>query len=322
MSIIIKPVPNPVVEALLRDWNLRFELLEAVPIESIVQVSEQQARAVANRATRERIEEYAEQMKAGAPFPPFVLREPRIQLDGNTRREAALLLDIQYFPAYIVSDITSNDLALALSTALNQLNGDRLTDGDAMHSAMRLLDGDLELPITKVAGLVGRSPTQIRHWQALQTATEHADRLGISEQFRSVRHDTRKKLAKVTLDEPFRRLVEVLSTVKNVPARELNELIEEIGKASSEQVAARLVTDAAEVWRPVGPDAQVARNRTAQHARMIIPQLLNMGPADVVDPARIEEDRELWEQLRVQVEAVLTEMAPEITLGRGPGSAA
>lgn len=192
MSIIIKPVPNPSVEAIFREWNLRFELLEAVEISTIVQVPEQQARAVANRATPERVAEYMEGMKAGGPFPPLVLREPRIQLDGNTRREAALALDIQYFPAYVVHDIASNSLALALSTQINQLNGDRLNDADAMHSALELLDGDLELPISKVAGVVNRSPAQIRSWQANLVATQHAERLGISEQFHAVRRDDRR----------------------------------------------------------------------------------------------------------------------------------
>jgi hypothetical protein len=306
MTIIIKPVRNPSVEALFRDWNLRFELLEAVPLDSIVQVPEQQARAVANRATRERVEEYMEGMKAGSPYPPLVLRgTERIMLDGNTRCEAAQGLDITHFPVYIVHDIATNGLALALSTAINQLNGDRLTEADAMHSALELLDGDLELPITKVAALVNRSPAQIRNWEAIHAATQHAERLGISEQFRSVHHGTRRKLAKVTLDEPFRRLVDLLSVVKNIPAKELTALIEEIGKASSEQDAAQLVTDAAQQWRPVGPGGQVVRNRKAQHARMIVPQLLNVSPDDLFDAAKVGEDRAMYERLRQQVEAIL-----------------
>lgn len=109
--------------------------------------------------------------------------------------------------------------------------------------------------------------------------------------------------------------------VKNVPAKELSELIDEIGRASSEQAAADLITEAARQWRPTGPGGQVVRNKKAAHARMIIPQLLNMGPAELVDPTRLEEDRELWERLRRQAEDVLLELAP-ISFGQGPGSAA
>ena len=38
---------------------------------------------------------------------------------------------------------------------------------------------------------------------------------------------------------------------------------------------------------------------------MVIPQLLNINPLDVLEPARFEEDRKLWHALRDHVNAVL-----------------
>ena len=38
---------------------------------------------------------------------------------------------------------------------------------------------------------------------------------------------------------------------------------------------------------------------------MVIPQLLNMRPLALLEPARLEEDRKLWEHFRGHCEEVL-----------------
>src|SRR5262245_35464760 len=210
MTTIMRPIADPKVEALLRDWNLRFELLEAVEIESIVQVSEQQARAVAHRALPENVEAYYEHMKAGAQFPPIVLREPRIMLDGNTRIAAATKLGLQYFPAYIVHDIVTTEMARALSGSINQLGGQRLEADEAQEIAVEMLYGELRLSVEAVARYVGRSSSQITKWRKQAEVSKHAERLGIEDKVRSISTNSRGKLAAVQLDEPFRRLVDVV----------------------------------------------------------------------------------------------------------------
>lgn len=304
MSTIIRPSTDSKVESLLRDWNLRFDLAEAVEIDTIVQVSEQQARAVAHRALPENVEQYYEQMKNGAQFPPIVLREPRIMLDGNTRIAAAKKLGLQFFPAYIVHDITTADMARALSAAINQTGGVRLTNTEAQDVALEMLYGDLKFPVQTVARYVGRSPAQINRWRKQTEVLKHAERLGITEQAKAISANQREKLAGVQFDEPFRRLVDVVAGSKP-PNSELTTLIKEIEKATSEADAINLVESASVDWRPTGPAGRVVRNEKARRARMLIPQLLHMRATDVFDPEKADEDRMMWENLRNQVEDVL-----------------
>lgn len=304
VNTIIRPTADPKVESLLREWNLRFELLEAVDIDSIVQVSEQQARAVAHRALPENVDRYYEHMKNGAQFPPIVLREPRIMLDGNTRISAATKLGLKTFPAYVVHDITTPDMARALSAAINQLNGVALTNAEAQEIALEMLYGDLKFPVTTVARYVGRSGAQINRWRKQAEVMRHAERLGIEEQAKAISANQREKLASVQFDEPFRRLVDVVAGSKP-PNSELTTLVKEIEKATSEQEAISLVESAAMDWRPTGPTNRVVRNEKARRARMLIPQLLNLRATDVFDPEKADEDRAMWENLRNQVEDVL-----------------
>ena len=43
----------------------------------------------------------------------------------------------------------------------------------------------------------------------------------------------------------------------------------------------------------------------ARRARMVVPQLLNLKPLALLEPARLEDDRKLWAQLRAHCDEVL-----------------
>jgi hypothetical protein len=297
---------NQPVESLLTEWNLRFELIEAVPLDTIVQVDEVQARAVAHRAVPEDVEAYYEHMKNGAQFPPIVLREPKIMLDGNTRKAAAEKLGMQAFPAYIVRDIPNTEMARALSGAINQLGGRRLTGAEAQEIAVDMLYGEMKLPVNVVARYVGRSGAQITKWRKDAEVLNRAQRLGILDEVESISANQRQKLEGVQFDEPFRRIIDALA-VSKPPASELTALVKDVGKVTSEQEAIDLVDTATTQWRPTGPggDGRVIRNEKARRARMLIPQLLNLRPSDLFDESKADDDRKMWERLGEQVAAVL-----------------
>lgn len=304
MTTIIRPSADPKVESILQEFNLRYELLEAVELSTIADEPAQQARAIVHRAIPENVEKYYEQMKAGAQFPPIVLREPRILLDGNTRRAAASKLGMQYFPAYVVHDITTGDMARALSGAINQTNGQPLTVEEAQEIAVEMMYGELRFSVQSVARYVGRSATQINRWRKQSDVKRHAERLGLDEQIGMISATQREKLADVQHDEPFRRLVEVVAGSKP-PNAELTAVVKDVAAATSEASEIEVVDAAAQMWRPTGPAARVVRNRKAQQARMAAGQLLKMRPADVFDPERAVDDRIMWERLRDQADDVL-----------------
>jgi hypothetical protein len=302
-----RPFHDPKVEHILTTWNLRFELVEAIEIASIARVDDQQARSVAHRATPELVAEYHEQMKAGAPFPPIVLRNPRLLLDGNTRLAAAEKLGLAYAPAYIVSDIATNEMARSVSGAINETNGVRLSEAEAYERAVEMMFGELKFPPEAVAFAVGRSAAQVRRYRRQALTAQRAERLGITEDLRAVQPAShREKIADIDWDEPFRRVVGAISGVK-VPAGELAALLRDMDNAASEAAQIEMIETAAAQWRPTGPTHRIARNKKAQHMRMLIPQLLKVAPAELIDSDKIAEDRALWDRLRAQVDAVLTE---------------
>lgn len=304
MSTIIRPIEDPKVESILRDFNLRYDLLEAVEIATIATDDAQQARIVAHRAIPANVEQYYEQMKNGAQFPPIVLREPRILLDGNTRIQAATKLGLQYFPAYVVHDITTTDMARTLSGTINQMGGQRLSVEEAQDLAVDMMYGDLRLPVGAVARYVGRSASQITRWRKQAEVTKHAERLGVADALALISATQREKLADVQLDEPFRRLVELVAGSKP-PNAELTAVVRDVEKATSEQDALTVVDAAAMRWRPTGPAGRVIRNQKAQRARMVAGQLLKLRPADVFDPERAVDDRIMWERIRDHADDVL-----------------
>jgi hypothetical protein len=302
-----RPIHDPKVEHILNSWNLRFEIVEAVEIATIARVDDQQARSVAHRATPELVAEYYEHMKAGAPYPPIVLRNPRLLLDGNTRLAAAEKLGLAYAPAYIVSDIATNEMARSVSGAINETNGVRLSEAEAYERAVEMMFGELKFPPEAIAFAVGRSASQVKRYRRQAVTAQRAERLGITENLRAVQPAShREKLADIAWDEPFRRVVSAISGVK-VPAGELAALLRDMDNATSEAAQIELIEAAATQWRPIGPTQRIAHNKKAQHMRMLIPQLLKVTPAEIIDTGKAEHDRALWDQLRVQVDAVLTE---------------
>jgi transposase-like protein len=305
---MMRAIADTKVETLLKEWNLRFDLIEAVPLDSIIHVPEQQARSVAHRALPENVESFYQHMKNGAQFPPMVLREPRILLDGNTREAAALKLGMQVFPCYVVHDIANDSMARALSGAINQLGGQRLSGDEAQELAVEMLYGELKLPVGEVARYVGRSATQITKWRRQTEVLNHAERLGIADQLKAISVNQRGKLADVQLDEPFRRLVEVIAGAKP-PSGELTKVVREVESASSEADAIATIDAAAADWRPTGPSGRVVRNEKARRARMVVPQLLNLRAAELFEPDKADEDLRMWERLREQVEEVLRAFA-------------
>jgi hypothetical protein len=307
MAILMPTTPDPKVESLFREWNLRFTLLR-VPLADIVNTTEQQARIVAHRAIPENVERYTEHMREGAPFPPIVLRSPRLLLDGNTRLAAATKLRLDEFPAYVVEDIASTDVARNLSGALNQLNGQPLTVEEAQAVAISMMTGDLSMTVNQVARYVGRSSTQVSRWRKSDEATRHASRLGIADAMGRVSHNQRERLADVQLDEPFRRLTELVADSKP-GGTELNKLVRDVAKAASEAQAIELIDFAAADWHPTGPDGRVVRNKKAQQARMNIGALLKLQPVDLYDPAKAVDDRIKWEALRDHIDLVLLQLA-------------
>lgn len=303
---------NHQVEALLKTWNLAFDLVE-VDLDQIVTDPTQQVRDLEHIASPETVAEYLVQYKNGAKFPALVLRHPGVMLDGNTRATMARQAGLKTFPAYLVH-VPSGDLARALAAQLNQMGGVRLTADEARTAALNMLT-NLHFTDSQVGAAVGRTGQQVKQWRQQIEAEQHATSLGLN--IHAVPASQHKLLGKIVQHEPFRQAVDLAAT-RRVPFSELTRIVKEVAAAPSEAEAVAVIDRARIDLRPTGPaGAAVAVNLKAKRMRMVLPQVLNLAPPlDIYDSERAAEDRKTWLQVRAECDAMLTmyeEMAAATT---------
>jgi hypothetical protein len=289
-------IHNAQAEAVFNRWGLTFELIPDFRIADIQDIAGQQVRFRANIANRDVVEEYFEQYKAGASFPPVVLAHPGTIIDGNTRLAMARKAGLETFPVYMVR-VSSLDLAKALGAALNQIGGVRLTGDEAMQAAIDMMGENLNFTDGQIAQATGKAPWQVKQWRLEQAAALHAQRTNVV--LDSVPKAQHKTLAKIIQDAPFAEAVKLAGS-RRLPNAVVRTMVEEIGKAPSEQEALAVI-DAVAVDNPAGgPDrVAVVRNQKAARMRMVLPQVVNMRPPEELYEAdKATEDEKLWREVR------------------------
>ena len=311
MSIAMTEAQNrdPRAEALFAQWNIPVELNQDFPIDDIRRLDGAQVRDLGHVAPAEGVQEYAMQMSSGALFPPIVLMKPNILVDGNTRLGAAKSIGRETFAAYVI-DVPTVDFAKSVAGALNQLNGRRLDAAEAQRVALTMLQ-ELKFNDDQIAAYVGRSSQMVRTWRRQAETETRAKRLGLAEQLDSVSKNQQDRIASINHDAPFAEVVKLLSEAK-VPNGELRSIVQDVIKAPSEADELERVARARAELRALGPHPRRAQtNPVARRARMVIPQLLNMKPLALLEPARLNEDRKAWEQLRGHCDDVLRVFAEQ-----------
>ncbi|HSS10538.1 MAG TPA: hypothetical protein VLL25_11670 [Acidimicrobiales bacterium] len=294
---------NPQAESIFRRWNLPFELVEAFPVADIQDIAGQQVRFRANIANHDIVEEYFEQFRNGAAFPPIVLARPGTMIDGNTRVAMARKAELATFPAYLVT-VPSLDLAKALGAALNQIGGQRLTTAEAYQAAVDMMGENLHFTDTQIAQTTGKASWQVKNWRNEQDAARHAQKTNTAEQFAAVPKTQHKTLAKIVHDEPFAAAVKLAGS-RRLPNAVVKDMVNRVVLAPSEDEALNLI-DMVSIENPAGgPDGlTVVRNTKARHMRMILPQVINLRPPEELYEAdKAQEDEKIWREVRRVVEA-------------------
>lgn len=291
-------------EAKLREWNLSYEIVAEFEIDKIRRDPSVQVRSGQHIAPKERVDEYVQQMKNGAQFPPILLYKPDILIDGNTRLAAAKRVGRKTFPAIVVN-ARRPEMGKILAASVNQMGGERLTAEEA-HEASQLMMQE-GYPDPAIARELGRDMTQVRRWRAERDVREHAARLELTSQVGQIPATALRTLIAVTHDEPFGELTKLFADVRPT-VNDAKEMVTKVAQAPSDEEAVKIIETLREELAPEGPPPHKANvNREPGLARMAIGNLLKFEgrPLAAFDPAKKDEDLERWTRLSVVVNDVL-----------------
>lgn len=289
--------------AKIKSWNFDCEVDQEFVIDKIERSAAAQVRDASHIAPAQRVEEYTQQMRNGAIFPPILIRKPNVLIDGNTRLAAAKRVGRKTFPAIVV-DIDTPERAKILAAAINQMGGERLTAGEAHEASLLMMQQGY--PDVAVARELGRDLSQVRRWRNQRDVAARAEKMGLAEQAAAIPRSTLGALTAVTHDEPFAELTKLLADVR--PAeKQAKEMASQVAQAPSDEAAVRAIAAMREELQPAGPPPHAAVRSEIPLVRAAIGNLLKLaGRASAgFDPVKRDDEVTRWTQLRKVVDEVL-----------------
>ena len=262
-------------EAKLSEWNIAAEYVEALPIADLIVADWAQVRNNEHRLHNQQVEEYAEQMRNGAIFPPVVVMpvgSETVIIDGNTRFHAAKKARLKTIPAFRAA-FPAADVAKAFAGTMNQRNGRRLHPEEAQKVA-EILRGRAHTE-ESIALELGYSRAQIINWRKEADFTRHAAAVGLDERIvAAIPKPNRRRLADITLDSTFAEAAKYAAEYRP-ESRDLKALTEEIKTAPSEVAATNIVHAAKKQAAVAGPPPHRVTVPTAiRRIRSLFPQML------------------------------------------------
>jgi ParB-like chromosome segregation protein Spo0J len=295
-------------EAKLREWNIPYEFVPDYPVADVKSVDWTQVRNEAHLEDKETLAEFRTQMSQGAVYPPIVLMEPDVLVDGNHRLRAAKGLRRKAFPAF-VARFNSVDLAKTFAAAINQQSGRRLTPSEAYDAALTMMRRGMA--DEAVAREIGRSVEAVRQMRRRKEFAERSAQLPeISRVAPDVKQTQQVKLAQIKHDPAFVEAVKVVAEIRPRDAV-VSQLVKAATEARTDSEAVQAIRTIRAELAPAGPPPiRVVIPKEVQQARMFLGGLLKYAdkPAallDVVSPEAREAAVSRWTQARDLADKVL-----------------
>lgn len=294
------------IEAKLQEWNIQYTYNPQLALDSLDVIEVAQVRSAEHRVNADQVEEYRQHMLAGAVFPPIVVMEPNMLIDGNTRRAAAQKAKIKTLPAF-VARFPSTALARAFAAAMNQKNGRRLSTDEARAAALALLEANYTEEA--VALEVGYSRTQVGKWKVEMAFADRARRTGMLHAVEDVKKAQQHQIGQIKSDPVF---AEVVKTVVDLApaAKDVTELVKVAKEAHSDADALQKVADLRASMAPAGPPPhRPAVSQALRAWRMNSAQVLKFSDNPLefleVDEQRRATSVEMWRRMRELSDQVL-----------------
>lgn len=270
------------IEAKLRDWNLSYEYNPEFPLDEIRVVDWTQVRTAANIADKETLAEFRTQMTQGAVYPPIVIMEPDVLVDGNHRVVTAKGLRRKSFPAFVVK-FNSVDLAKSFSAAVNQMGGRRLTTQEAYQAAVTMMGRGMA--DEAIAREIGRSPSSVRDMRRQNEFTQRSSsipELAKLMQQAPIPAKAQMKLATISHDPAFAEAVKVVAETR-APAQTVTEIVEAATSARTDADAITAVRAKRAELAPAGPPPhRVTVPQAVKNCRMWLGGILKFRENAVV----------------------------------------
>ena len=293
--------------AKLREWNLRYELDAEFPLDNVRRDGHQQVRQQIHIAPVLRVDEYTQQMRNGAIFPPILLMSPDVLIDGNTRLAAAKRIGRKTFPAIII-DTKTREMARILAAAVNQMGGERLTPEEAHEAALLMMQQGY--PDAAVARELGRDISQVRRWRTQRDVEEKAKGLGLVEQVTLIPRSALGALSAITHEEPFIETAKLLADMRPTE-KQAKEIVTQIQQAPSDQAAMEKIASLRDDLAIGGPPPGRPGRRELPLVRASIANLLKLEGREEagINLTKKDEERALWLRLEQVVNNVLNLLA-------------
>jgi ParB-like chromosome segregation protein Spo0J len=291
------------IEAKLRDWLLTYEYVAEFALDEIRVERWTQVRTAEHVADKDTLAEFRTQMTQGAVYPPIVVMEPNVLVDGNHRVAAAKGLRRKTFPAFVVK-FNSVDLAKSFSAAMNQLNGRRLTTQEAYQAAITMMGRGMA--DEAIAREIGRSPSSVRDMRRqndFEQRSQAIPEIARLMQEKPIPAKAQMKLAQITHDPAFAEAVKVVAETR-APAQTVTEIVEAATKARSDADAIVAVRAKRAELAPSGPPPhRVITPQSVKYCRMTLGGLLKFrANATALLDTQSDETRakavEQWKQVR------------------------
>src|SRR6266705_934269 len=293
------------IEAKLRDWNLTYDYNPEFPLDEIRVVDWTQVRSATEHAgaDKETLAEFRTQMTQGAIYPPIVVMEPDVLVDGNHRVTAAKSLRRKTFPAFVVR-FSSVDLAKRFSAAVNQMGGRRLTTQEAYQAAVTMMARGMA--DEAIAREIGRAPSSVRDMRRQNEFTQRSKaipELAKLMQQAPVPAKAQMKLATITHDPAFAEAVKVVAETR-APAQTVNEIVQAATSARNDADAIIAIRRKRAELAPAGPPPhRVTVPQAVRNCRMWLGGILKFREiATILLDTQCDETRakatEQWKQVR------------------------
>lgn len=208
-----------------------------------IQQAEADTQVRSNIGPRAVIAEYTVAYESGSEFPPLLIHRKTMKLiDGNTRYAAATRAHIEHHPVYLI-DARTPRLAEIVQGAMNQLNGERLSNEQALETAK--LMHQQGYPPEEIARSTGRRISTVQETLKAIEFDDRAATLGLPVD--ALAKNVKTELAGIQLDKPLAMVAEAVAA-KNISRDDVRDLKNKLAETHSEAEAVSVVEKQLETW--------------------------------------------------------------------------